>query len=184
MQQDALTTDPESSEALLKVVLASSARRLHSLLSCLGVVDFSQRKNGVKSCQTSSTKEHSAAEEILACPHTMEDHQPQPSLKQLVRNLECSPQFEPSRYQSTDGFQDPVCPNGMWEGIARKALAIGPASEGKVEEAELDLDISDLICNLLHLAHSCGYDLAVILERSLRHFNAEAGNLLHQNSIH
>ena len=76
------------------------------------------------------------------------------------------PPHDPNRFLTTDGFDDSQRTNGMRaEDAAMHTSAV----------LRDDSDYADLICNILHLAHSQGRDHNSIISTSLGAFFAESG---------
>ncbi len=97
------------------------------------------------------------------------------SLSTLIKQLTILPPHNPVRYETTDGLDDPACTNG-WR-VAQAMEALGAfQSENNCGEDDA-CATADLICNLLHYAHSNGHDLSEVLVSALRNFLAEAGIL-------
>jgi hypothetical protein len=85
------------------------------------------------------------------------------------------PPHDPTRYQTTDGFDEPDRTNGVRAEEAKAALmAIHGLS---AYEQDRDCVISDQISNLLHLAHAEGLNVTQTWETALRNFLAEAGEM-------
>lgn len=80
------------------------------------------------------------------------------------------PPHDPERSRSIDGHDDPERRNKHRAADASAALA-QPWTLGE------ESDYSDLITNLLHLAHSQGHDPFTILQTARRDFHQEAGRL-------
>ncbi len=78
------------------------------------------------------------------------------------------PPHDPNRHQTTDGFDDSEMTNGTRAEHARNTIT------GDFDDPS---DISDLITNLLHFAHSEGHDPNDIQSSALGNFYAEAGPL-------
>lgn len=105
----------------------------------------------------------------------MGTHQKSYTLIELIESFSLNPRHIPTRWETTDGFQDSDCPNHIRAELAKQRLC----STATTREGELDpeIEISDLICNLLHLAHSKRYDPLNVRQRAVTHFIAEAGNV-------
>lgn len=81
------------------------------------------------------------------------------------------PPHNPDRWQTVDGLDEPGMSNGDRVEYARKHVSWMFAN------TEDESNFSDLICNLLHLAHSKGMDPAEILSTAAGNFHAEASAL-------
>lgn len=80
------------------------------------------------------------------------------------------PPHDPNRSETTDGFGDPEITNSK-----RASEALHILNEfAKINESS---DFADIIANLLHLAHSLGFDPNEIQTSALGNFHAEAGPL-------
>ena len=79
------------------------------------------------------------------------------------------PPHDPDRTATLDGFDDDSSPtNGSRAEKAAAAVTI---------DTEDESEISDLICGLLHLAHSLDMDPGGIMRSAIINFHAEAGPL-------
>jgi hypothetical protein len=95
------------------------------------------------------------------------------SLDELVKNLALLPPHNPDRFETTDGYDNPNCTNGMRAGFTIDALAAFQKACNMSEEP--DVAVADLICDLLHFVHSLDYSPQDVLENALTDFIAEAG---------
>lgn len=95
------------------------------------------------------------------------------SISELVLSLDLLPSYDPDRFESLDGYDNPNCTNKMRAGFTTEALDI--YEQTCVMNEEPDVAISDLIADLLHLVHSSGYSPKEVLEKALTNFIAEAG---------
>lgn len=81
------------------------------------------------------------------------------------------PPHDPARSQSIDGFHHP-------DGLTNGHRAQSAADELRSPESlRCQEDYSDLITNLLHLAHREGHDPEEILHAAARDIGQEAGEL-------
>jgi hypothetical protein len=89
------------------------------------------------------------------------------------------PPHDPTRYETTDGSEDPRCTNGDRATVAAASLAAFQISCGMTEDVETAA--ADLICNLLHLVYAQRSDPLDVLQSGIRHFLCEATevNLAH-----
>ena len=98
-----------------------------------------------------------------------------PSLITLIKQLTNLPPHNSIRYETIDGLDDCACTNGWRAEQAMKALG---AFQGENNYGEDDASATaDLICNLLHYAHSIGHEPSEVLMSALGNFLAEAGML-------
>lgn len=81
------------------------------------------------------------------------------------------PPHDPNRWQTTDNFDDETRTNGQRAAEGEQSLTGSQASRRHEE------DYSDLITNILHLAHSEEHDPARIIRTATTNFQAEAGPL-------
>ncbi len=81
------------------------------------------------------------------------------------------PPHDPHRVASIDGFHDPDGPSNSHRAQSAADELRSPTS------LKHDEDYSDLITNLLHLAHREGHDTQAIATAALRDFHQEAGPL-------
>lgn len=77
------------------------------------------------------------------------------------------PPHAPDRWETVDGFCDEKMTNGR-----RATLASRQVDYTTLKQSS---DYSDLICGLLHLAHSDGLDPGHIYRSAIDDFDAEAG---------
>lgn len=91
----------------------------------------------------------------------------------LLIALESLPAYDPARFETTDGFDNPDCTNAKRAGFATEALATFQKACHMNEEP--DVAASDLICDLLHFLHSLDYEPNKLLKTALTNFIAEAG---------
>jgi len=92
----------------------------------------------------------------------------------LLAELERICLHDPGRYETTDGLDNPDCTNGDRASMALEALDCFQEACNMVED--VDTAASDLICNLLHLVHSRGFDPRLMLQNGLGAFLCESGN--------
>jgi hypothetical protein len=78
------------------------------------------------------------------------------------------PPHEAERWRSTDGFGDKDTTNGDRANDAKTACRTLLNDEDQ---------FSDLICNLLHLAHEYNLYPGTIIKSAINNFNCEAGEL-------
>lgn len=83
------------------------------------------------------------------------------------------PPHDPARDATADGFDDPEITNGIRAQQAADEL-LDPDSLRE------DSDYSDLIANILHLAHREGHNPCDIYITALNNFHSEAACLNHQ----
>jgi hypothetical protein len=98
--------------------------------------------------------------------------EPHDDLSMLARLAEIPP-HNPTRYETTDGFENPKCTNGDRASFAAAALTTFQKSCGMTEDVETAA--ADLICDLLHLVHANDRDPLDVLQSGIRHFHCEAG---------
>lgn len=79
------------------------------------------------------------------------------------------PPHSDGRWETVDGFCDEKMTNGR-----RAVLASKQVDFLKLKE---EYDYSDLICGLLHLAHSEGHNPSDIYQSAIDNFDAEAGEM-------
>ena len=97
------------------------------------------------------------------------------SLGKFSAEMAMIPPHNPTRYETTDGFDNPNCTNGDRAAMAAESLAVFQKECGMAEEMETAA--SDLICDLLHLVHANDHDPRDILLAGIRHFLCEAGEV-------
>lgn len=85
----------------------------------------------------------------------------------------CLPPHNPDKWECADGPDDPDMTNGDRAAEALKAVNEFRKSCGMRNEDD-ETVIKDLICDLLHLAHSKSIDLNQLLESAIHHFTEEA----------
>ncbi len=93
------------------------------------------------------------------------DHWPHPNL----------PNAAPTRYEITDGFENPKCTNGDRASMAAGALATFQKSCGMTDDVETAA--ADLICDLLHLLHAKNHNPLPTLRNGIQAFHCEAGKI-------
>ena len=93
----------------------------------------------------------------------------------MLSELQTIPAHDPDRYETTDGTDNPDCTNGDRADIALEALDYFQEACSMTED--VDTAASDLVCALLHLVHSRGFDLRLVLQNGLGNFLCEAGVL-------
>lgn len=93
----------------------------------------------------------------------------------MLSELRSLPPHNPDRFKTTDGFDNPDCTNGARAEMALKALEFFQEACSMTEAG--DAAASDLVCDLLHLVHSLGFDPRTVLQNGLGHFICEAGHL-------
>lgn len=94
-------------------------------------------------------------------------------LPELLIALESLPAHEPTRFETTDGLDNPDCTNAKRAGFTTEALAAFQKACHMNEEP--DVAAADLICDLLHFVHSLDFKPKEVLETALTNFIAEAG---------
>jgi hypothetical protein len=87
-----------------------------------------------------------------------------------------TPPHNPDRIVATDGFENATWTNGDRTKSASDAIHHYGLKRGMDEDTET-LSV-DLITDVLHLLHSKGIDVDLVLRLSKRHFEAEAGEPL------
>jgi hypothetical protein len=92
---------------------------------------------------------------------------------QIVSALSLLPPNDPSRYETTDGFENPSCTNGDRASLAAAALDTFQKSCGMSEDVAIAA--ADLICDLLHLVHANMQNPNEVLHSAIQHFLCEAG---------
>lgn len=97
--------------------------------------------------------------------------------KTLLADLATIPAHDPSRYETTDGFDNPRCTNGDRASFAHEALD----AFQKICNMDEDLEIasSDLICDLLHLLHAHNRSSLPVIHNAIHAFLCEAGEIRH-----
>lgn len=93
----------------------------------------------------------------------------------MLSELQSIPAHDPDRFETTDGLDNSDCTNGDRADMALEALDCFQAACSMTED--VDTAASDLVCALLHLVHSRGFDLQLVLQNGLGHFLCEAGAL-------
>jgi len=96
----------------------------------------------------------------------------QEDLHHLLTRFAALPPHAPTRYETTDGFENPKCTNGDRASMAAGALATFQKSCGMTDDVETAA--ADLICDLLHLVHANNRDPVDALQAAIRHFLCEA----------
>lgn len=94
----------------------------------------------------------------------------------LLADLLVIPEHDPDRFETTDGSDNPDCTNGDRASLAQEALDCFQEACNMVED--VDTAASDLICNLMHLVHSHGFDPKLVLQYGLANFLCESGQLV------
>lgn len=94
---------------------------------------------------------------------------------EFIAGMEMNPPHDPTRYETTDGFENPNCNNGDCNEIAAKSLAVFQKECGMVDE--MKTTPSDLICDFPHLAHASDRDPRDIYLAGIRHFPFEVGEV-------
>lgn len=94
-------------------------------------------------------------------------------LLQTIGKLSLLPPHDPSRYETTDGFENPSCTNGDRASLAAAALDTFQKSCGMSEDVATAA--ADLICDLLHLVNANEQNPSEVLHSAIRHFLCEAG---------
>jgi len=84
------------------------------------------------------------------------------------------PDFDPNRRETTDGMDDPQSLTNQEKADSAESCFSAKFLRSQPWGKE---DISDLISNILHLAHSLDIDPVETIESALRDFTAEAGPL-------
>lgn len=93
----------------------------------------------------------------------------------MLSELQSIPAHDPDRFETTDGLDNPDCTNGDRADMALEALDCFQVACSMTED--VDTAASDLVCALLHLVHSRGFDLRLVLQNGLGNFLCEAGVL-------
>lgn len=96
----------------------------------------------------------------------------------MLSELQSIPAHDPDRFETTDGLENPDCTNGDRADMALEALDCFQVACSMTEG--VDTAASDLVCALLHLVHSHGFDPRMVLQNGLGHFICEAGCLANQ----
>ena len=94
-------------------------------------------------------------------------------LLQTIGKLSLLPPHDPSRYETTDGFENPSCTNADRASLAAAALDTFQKSCGMSED--VTTAAADLICDLLHLVHANQQNPSEVLHSAIQHFLCEAG---------
>lgn len=94
----------------------------------------------------------------------------------MLSELHSVPTHNPDRYETTDGADNPDCTNGDRAEMALEALDCFQEACSMTEE--VDTAAADLVCALLHLVHSRGFDPQLVLQYGLGHFLCEADCLV------
>ncbi len=81
------------------------------------------------------------------------------------------PPHDADRWESVDGTDERGHTNGERADLARREISV------RLHHTDDESNFSDLITNLLHLAHSKGMDPAEILQDATTNFYMEAGAL-------
>jgi hypothetical protein len=82
------------------------------------------------------------------------------------------PAHDPNRRETLDGFDGDSSPtNGDRAETASQAIA------GADIDLEDESSFADLVCGLLHMAHSLGHDVNYVMRSAIISFHAEAGPL-------
>jgi hypothetical protein len=92
----------------------------------------------------------------------------------MLSELQTIPAHDPDRYETTDGTDNPDCTNGDRADMALEALDYFQEVCSMTED--VDTAASDLVCALLHLVHSRGFDPKLVLQYGLGNFLCEAGS--------
>ncbi len=90
----------------------------------------------------------------------------------MLSELETIPAHDPDRYETTDGLDNPNCTNGERAEMALQSLDCFQNACGMDEDVLTAA--SDLVCNLLHLVHSRGFEPRHVLQNGLGSFLCEA----------
>jgi hypothetical protein len=93
----------------------------------------------------------------------------------ILSELQTIPAHDPDRFETNDGLDNPDCTNGDRADMALEALDCFQVACSMTED--VDTAASDLVCALLHLVHSHGFDPRMVLQSGLGHFICEAGCL-------
>lgn len=93
----------------------------------------------------------------------------------MLSELHGIPAHNPDRFETTDGTDNPICTNGDRAEMALEALDCFQEACSMTED--VDTAASDLVCALLHLVHSHGFDPRLVLQYGLGNFLCEAGCL-------
>jgi hypothetical protein len=96
-------------------------------------------------------------------------------LVNILAELTEIPRHDPSRYETTDGFENPRCTNGNRALLAENALKAFQVACGMDEDVETAA--SDLICDLLHLLHANDRDPIPVFRNGIHGFLCEAGEI-------
>jgi hypothetical protein len=108
-------------------------------------------------------------------PSDLKHYPEQEYLHQLLIHLGDLPPHDPTRFETTDGFENPSCTNGDRASFAATALDAFQQSCGTNED--ISTDAGDLICDLLHLLHANQHDPRDVLRSGIQHFLCEAGKI-------
>jgi hypothetical protein len=93
----------------------------------------------------------------------------------MLSELKTIPTHNPDRFETTDASDNPDCTNGDRAEMALETLDCFQEVCSMTED--VDTAASDLVCDLLHLVHSRGFDPRMMLQNGLGHFICEAGCL-------
>jgi len=85
------------------------------------------------------------------------------------------PAHAPTRYETTDGFENPKCTNGDRASMAAGALDTFQKSCNMTED--LETATADLMCDLLHLLHANNHNPLPTLRNGIHSFLCEAGKI-------
>ena len=97
------------------------------------------------------------------------------SLSDTCAQLASIPPHNPERFERADGIANPKYTNRMRAEFAMNALKSFQYARNVKEE--VNLEVSDLICDLLHLVHSSDHPPLAILECAIADFLSEAGEI-------
>lgn len=92
-------------------------------------------------------------------------------LHRLLDQLHYANTHDPQRHETTDGLDNQNLTNEKRANLALPSLRAFQAT-CKIHE-EIDTILSDLICDLLHHAHSLGYEPLLVITSAIRNFCAE-----------
>ncbi len=93
----------------------------------------------------------------------------------MLSELQGIPAHDPDRFETTDGLDNPGCTNGDRAEMALEALDCFQEACSMTDNVKTAA--SDLVCALLHLVHSRGFDVQLVLQNGIGHFLCEAGSL-------
>lgn len=99
----------------------------------------------------------------------------QHSLQSLIAGLAVVPSHDPTRFETTDGFDNPKCTNKDRASYAAAALESFQEICGMEEDVETA--VSDLISDLFHLLHANNRDPLTVLHHGIHAFLCEAGEI-------